>query len=166
MDKKLCVSCNEEKLLTDFHKCSKHKDGKMNICKICNNRKTSAWGKENREKRNKAVREWRKRNPEENKKNFKKYYYENHDLIKMRQVVRLYKDLTIEDYKNMFIIQNNKCAICNEEAKLHVDHNHNTGKVRELLCGNCNKAIGLLKEDINIIENVKKYLEKHNDTNE
>lgn len=42
--------------------------------------------------------------------------------------------------------------------KLSVDHCHKTGKVRGLLCSNCNTAIGLLKEDINVLKNAINYL--------
>lgn len=41
-----------------------------------------------------------------------------------------------------------------------IDHDHKTGKIRGLLCGFCNKAIGLLKENINILRNAIHYLEK------
>ena len=46
---------------------------------------------------------------------------------------------------------------------LHLDHNHNTGKVRELLCSDCNTAIGLLKENPVIIQSVVEYIAKHSE---
>lgn len=49
-----------------------------------------------------------------------------------------------EDYDRMVSDQEGKCAICCEEAKLHVDHDHATKKVRGLLCVKCNTAIGKL----------------------
>ena len=42
-----------------------------------------------------------------------------------------------------------------------VDHNHSTGKIRALLCSNCNTAIGLLKEDIPRVERLIEYLKLH-----
>ena len=62
--------------------------------------------------------------------------------------------------------QNNKCAICGKEEtggmRLALDHNHTTGKVRALLCRNCNKMIGCAKEDISILAKAIEYLKKHN----
>lgn len=58
--------------------------------------------------------------------------------------------MTSEDKTRMYQHQNNSCAICQTEIALkeiHVDHCHATGKVRGLLCGACNKALGLLKDD-------------------
>jgi len=56
------------------------------------------------------------------------------------------------------------CSICNKTIvpKKHaIDHNHLTGKVRKLLCFNCNSALGFVYEDIRIFEAAIKYLEKH-----
>lgn len=72
---------------------------------------------------------------------------------------------TVED---MHKAQNNKCAVCGGEgfkmaehhkSKLVVDHCHITGKVRGLLCHNCNRALGLLKDKISVLKNAIQYLE-------
>lgn len=51
--------------------------------------------------------------------------------------------LTLEQYKEMFRAQKGKCAICRNkrEYRLHVDHDHKTGRVRGLLCIRCNKRL-------------------------
>ena len=77
--------------------------------------------------------------------------------------------ITIEDYHAMFARQNGKCAICGTtEEKLVVDHNHKTGKVRELLCHLCNAMIGCAREDIAILISAVAYLqrEQHPDLEE
>lgn len=70
--------------------------------------------------------------------------------------------ITLEDYNLMFKKQNGKCFICNTlKNVLHVDHCHTTNKVRGLLCGNCNKALGLLKDNIDILQTAINYLNLH-----
>ena len=73
-----------------------------------------------------------------------------------------------DDYLLMLEQQNYKCACCGKDNKdagikgLVVDHNHTTGVIRELLCTQCNTALGLLKEDEFIIDNLLDYVRKHN----
>lgn len=64
--------------------------------------------------------------------------------------------------------QNYLCVICNEAGfqmnsrvyhDLNVDHDYKTGKVRGLLCHNCNRALGLLKDDIERLKSAVRYLE-------
>ena len=79
--------------------------------------------------------------------------------------------LTPLDYAEMLDAQNGLCAICGEPEttrhktgtvrQLSVDHNHETGKVRELLCHNCNCGIGRFKDDIEKLREAVAYLERH-----
>ena len=78
--------------------------------------------------------------------------------------------ITIDHYFEMVNNQNNKCLICGEipdknaihkQRSLHVDHCHTTGKVRGLLCHLCNRAIGLFRERIDLIEKALQYLKSH-----
>lgn len=72
-------------------------------------------------------------------------------------------NITIEQYTEMFLSQNGKCAICHEPIvtrECSVDHNHETGQVRGLLCNNCNFSIGLLKDNFIFAYNTAKYLAK------
>jgi len=64
--------------------------------------------------------------------------------------------ITIDDYRDMLDKQDHKCGICGGEGftmkeehkvKLVVDHDHQTGNVRGLLCHNCNRALGLFHDD-------------------
>lgn len=63
----------------------------------------------------------------------------------------------------MLVRQNNVCAICEKlpslkEKVLGVDHNHTSGKVRGLLCGACNRALGLLKDNPILLRKAETYL--------
>ena len=77
--------------------------------------------------------------------------------------------LTIEQYEDMFRSQNGMCAICNGFSlagrRLAVDHNHNTGKVRQLLCSICNTVLGMVKERPERLEAMIEYLAKHSTPN-
>jgi hypothetical protein len=107
-----------------------------------------------REGRTAYLREYRKANPEKEK----------------ARSLREDFDLTLEQYEEMHEKQDGKCAICkNPETqlrggkvkKLAVDHNHSTGKIRGLLCSDCNMGIGKLKDDYKILRQAADYLDKY-----
>lgn len=78
--------------------------------------------------------------------------------------------LTVEDYNNMFEQQGGVCAICgglpNGITKGHlgrnfsVDHDHKTGKVRGLICANCNHGLGFFKDSIEALSKAIEYLNR------
>lgn len=77
--------------------------------------------------------------------------------------------LTIGDYASMLSAQDGKCAICRQESRvirngrlrpLFVDHNHETGKIRGLLCMSCNTAIAHACDDPAVLRAAADYLEK------
>ena len=66
------------------------------------------------------------------------------------------------DYKELNLLQKGLCAICKKTSKffnLAVDHDHNTGKIRGLLCENCNRALGLFYDSPEFLINAAKYVE-------
>lgn len=78
-------------------------------------------------------------------------------------------NISIEDYRDLYIMQEGKCYICNSSGftisdrsavDLVIDHDHKTGDVRGLLCHNCNRALGLLKDNLLYLEKAKEYLTK------
>lgn len=73
--------------------------------------------------------------------------------------------LTLESYNLMVKAQNGLCAICKnpekENKNLAVDHDHSNGKIRQLLCGRCNKGIGLLGDDPDLLLEAASYLQRH-----
>lgn len=89
------------------------------------------------------------------------------ESIRNCYLVRTY-GITSEQYEVMFDAQNGKCAICLKEEdtllssgknkSFAVDHNHKTGQIRGLLCENCNRAIGLLKEDTELLTRAIQYI--------
>ena len=72
-------------------------------------------------------------------------------------------NITLEQYNKMLEDQGNCCAICDEVmTQPCVDHNHNTGAVRELLCRPCNTVFGSFREDPRILEKAAMYARFHN----
>jgi hypothetical protein len=71
--------------------------------------------------------------------------------------------ITVDDYRNMAEEQNGRCAICNDipMRQLDVDHCHNTGQVRELLCLHCNRGLGGFKDSADLVSRALDYLLKH-----
>jgi hypothetical protein len=76
--------------------------------------------------------------------------------------------ITIADYEQMLAEQYGGCAICGrpepEDGSLHVDHDHDTGAVRGLLCFPCNQAIGAFAEDLELLSSALTYLRHHDIT--
>ena len=79
--------------------------------------------------------------------------------------LKKYYGISLKEYNEIFNRQKGCCAICGKhqqdiKGKFHVDHKHDTGKVRGLLCVNCNILIGYAKEKPTILLNVVGYLLK------
>lgn len=82
-------------------------------------------------------------------------------------------NMSLESYDSIILSQNGVCAICKKEEsattrgvkkRLSLDHCHKTGKVRGVLCDNCNRALGLFRDDPNLLRAAIAYLEKHQTT--
>jgi hypothetical protein len=83
-------------------------------------------------------------------------------VVQRESHLRLRYDLTLEQFSQMVVDQHGQCAICGRTPSLlRVDHDHTTNKVRALLCGACNRGIGLLQEDSVVLRAAMKYLEEH-----
>ena len=89
------------------------------------------------------------------KKTMNRLHVRNSKLLK-------WYGITLEEYNEMLIKQGGVCAICNGVNKdgrdLHVDHNHLTGKIRGLLCIDCNFLVHRAKDDRKILERAQEYL--------
>lgn len=108
----------------------------------------------------------------ESQKKASKTYYQTdkgRTSLRKRHLKRQY-NLSIEEYNTKLKEQGHKCFLCGKDeldlkGKLHVDHDHITGKVRGLLCINCNTGLGHFKDNIELLSKAIGYLEKHKQTN-
>ena len=133
MTSKVCQLCNSSKPLENYHKNKQIKDGKHTICKECNIQKS---------------KKWRVDNPEKAKTlNYRKKY-----------------NLTYEQVGELRLKCGYRCEICDiNEAQaprgsLFVDHCHETGEVRGMLCLNCNNLLGSAKDQVGVLSNAMQYL--------
>ena len=74
--------------------------------------------------------------------------------------------MTPEAYLEMLEQQGGVCAVCSNGQKakgryrLHIDHDHDTGEIRGLLCGRCNAGLGFFSDNPELVEKALAYL-KH-----
>lgn len=133
---KHCINCNEVKPLEEFYWKIKNKT-KEAVCKKCSGERAKEWRDSNKHQiRNTAY-----------KKKF---------------------GISLDEYEEKLEAQNYCCAICGEhessfKLRFAVDHDHKTGKVRDLLCGQCNVAVGMVKENTDILTSMISYLMQHKD---
>lgn len=129
---KLCPKCRTLKLVEEFGLNKSRADGRNGWCKLC---------------RCEAVKDGthkQDRSPE-----------------RMRRQLLKRHGLSPEDYQKMFDEQEGRCEICGNPpgpTALHIDHNHNTGQIRGLLCSNCNTGLGMLQESVDNLEAAVVYL--------
>jgi len=104
---------------------------------------------------------------------YKEYYTRNHEYclrkarggrFKQKYWPHLTTKQALAEWDRLFAEQNGKCSMCKtEKSILDVDHCHKTGKVRSLLCNDCNTALARVKEDLTRVLNLAEYILKHND---
>jgi len=135
--KKQCKYCDRTRKLDYFPKSKNSKTGYFSYCYECR----------------------RSINRNQDKKRFRKRL----EYTRNRYLIRTY-GISISDYEIMLREQGGGCAICGRQkdshAKLAVDHDSMTGRVRGILCENCNLAIGQLAHDIERIRKAITYLER------
>lgn len=152
---KTCSKCNLELPADRFY-------SKGRQCKSCRNEYAREYYKNNPEaarKRLEGVKRWAERNPEVYAKR------------QRRGHLKRFWNMTLEQYNEMLEKQNGVCAICkkpelstrgrSKNQSLAVDHCHDTGKIRELLCMDCNQTIGRFNDDPSWFIAASEYLVKH-----
>lgn len=84
-----------------------------------------------------------------------------HCPVRARKTLLAQYGLTREDYEHILVHQNGVCAICKEKPPkvFDIDHCHKTGRVRGLLCGNCNRILGFAKDDPERLLAAVRYLQ-------
>ena len=140
---KNCSVCAERKHFDLFYNFKNKNDNKSYRCKDCDDKARKKWSDANPEKAYLSMRG----------RNLKHKF-----------------GLTLEDYEKLLKEQEGKCAICeategnSKDWNFAVDHDHETGKIRGLLCNNCNRGLGLLQDSEELLRKAAKYVENYRET--
>lgn len=133
---KTCKKCQRELELSAFGKNKQYKDGLMSTCRTCVNAK------------------------------IRKQYYDSKQHRNLKYLSRY--GITLEEVEAMAIKQNSLCPICDKECgflmgnranAFVVDHCHDTGKIRGLICSTCNRAMGFMRDNPELLRKAAAYLE-------
>jgi len=143
---KTCTGCGETKPIEDFslarNGTKQQKPVRKSRCKACQATAARKWFQDNKERAKDS----------RHAHNMKSVY-----------------GITPECYQEMLVAQSGVCAICGLEEpaehgrtgtqfRLAVDHDHATGRIRGLLCQKCNRSIGLLNDDVDLLRKAIDYL--------
>ena len=139
---KVCTKCKVEKPVTEFHKHATNRDGRCGSCKACNLTSNAV-----------SSAKWRAAHPEENRRRARD------SQLKVKFGV------TLEWYDRLLVTQGGRCAICGTDVPggrggFHVDHCHETGVIRRLLCHMCNVGLGHFKDDPELLASAFNYLQE------
>lgn len=148
-----CKCCDQIKPLTRFSKRIQEGKRKYEMCNDCMADKQSENRKEYKDKINARRRE---------------LYPQKLLEVKDKVLKRLY-GISLDSWNSILASQENRCAICKTTTPFgngwHTDHDHDTGKVRGILCHCCNTMLGYAKDNQNHLLSGISYLVKHNKGN-
>lgn len=152
---KTCSDCKQEKEVGAYSKDRYNPDGLRYWCRECAAVRWQKYYLAKPDHFRAKSKEWGKANPEKKRLVFKRCY------LKSRY------GLTLEQYEEMWKSQDGKCLICQDLLKhgrgkgsAHIDHCHESGKIRGLLCQDCNIGLGHL-HTIERLFSAAEYLKKH-----
>lgn len=144
---KRCSGCKETLPRETFGPSKGTFDGLYAYCRACNAKRHDKWRRQNLGYVNAKQREWHRKNPDKGASYELKQNY----------------GISLDTYNAMLAEQSVRCAICKRSepggrGRFHVDHCHDTGTIRGLLCHACNLGIGQLKHSAEILKEAIKYI--------
>ena len=123
-------------------------------------KRAKGWRKENAAWHAAQQADYRRRNKDQILAG--KYAYVEAHKKKFRAQQRAWTyGTTVQFLKDLEEAQQGRCACCGHKAKLYVDHDHKTGRVRAFLCRHCNTALGMLRESLIQARAMVRYIEKY-----
>ena len=157
---KPCSICKMSKPLDEFHKDRSSVSGYDGRCRSCTHSRQKGYYEKNKNEMRKRARaryQTAKTNPK---------LYEKELNRSRKGVLKNRYGMSVAEYNKLFVKQSGYCASCGThqvelKKRLGVDHCHITGKIRGLLCDRCNRAFGLLRDDISVLESLLEYAKKY-----
>jgi hypothetical protein len=165
---KTCAKCKIVKSVLEFHA---HKNGRRNPrCKLCRAEDHREYYKTHPDKFKAYKARARGETVEEREARIQRRKDEapaKRKLAQWRVHIRNTLGVTEEQYQSLYLLQGGKCAICASEnpggkrERFCIDHCHDTGVIRGLLCVSCNSGLGYFKDDISRLGQAAEYLKGH-----
>lgn len=144
---KICPKCNVPKEDSEFNKDVSTEDALAWQCRKCHSEYRKNLHLDNPEKRRTSNKNWRQT------------HLVGYKKISRKSRLKKVYGLSVEMFDRMIIEQSGNCKICESlMVRPNVDHCHATGKVRGLLCHNCNAGVGLFKDSPKILISAARYL--------
>jgi Recombination endonuclease VII len=178
---KRCPDCREIKPVSEFGRNKSLKDGFSFYCLACNRERSNAWYRQHRKALGKEVRDYSwipdgfrwcpaceqpvavedfvrsggtasgfgsRCRACDAVSNSESYFFRTYGLTK-KQLAQIRAE------------QHDRCAICGAPAPQHLDHDHETGGIRQILCQRCNHGLGLFRDDPALLHSAAFYVEGH-----
>jgi hypothetical protein len=167
---KTCKRCRTTKSLDQFYANPKGRNGTRPECKTCTGEIRRAWYANNRKAEIERVTAWQREHPDKLKARMDAFRAAGKKKLSDRKshLKRKY-GLSLEQYDAMLAAQGGVCAICHlprpDERRLHVDHDHETGEIRGLLCFSCNNALGDFRDSLELFRAAAEYLDRDEELN-
>ena len=161
---KPCIRCGNDARFVNNRNCTEC--NKMRSRRYreegTNNARLVAYRREHQPQATKTTREWRAAHPNQAREILQRSQRKRKKARRRYDLKRRY-GLTSDKFDEMDKCQSGRCAICGDpwSAAPQIDHDHTTGKVRGLLCGRCNRAVGLLRDDWRLAEKAQQYLQAY-----
>jgi hypothetical protein len=141
---KICKDCGQDETTVIFPK-------NRLVCRECFNKKLKAYPSQQRSFRAPYLRDWRIKNP-----------------LKQREYdLRASYDATPEQVDVILAWDGGPCSACGKQLlkfgtgldEACIDHDHETGSLRGIICGACNRAMGLVKDSVEHLRQLEAYLQ-------
>jgi hypothetical protein len=161
-DSKTCRDCGETKPVSDFYFTRKRGVSyPSSYCKTCSNARNKAWRTTNPERDLERMAKWRAANPDYQRKWAEKNPRKR-EKNNFRARAAKYQ-MTEAELASLLASRGGRCWICGAECRegrcgFHVDHCHETGRVRGVLCHHCNIGLGHFRDNIELLEKAVLYL--------